>query len=168
VQKGEVRVLFSAHGLPEKYIQDGDSYQWQVEHTVAAIVNELGMPDLDYRICYQSRVGRLVWIGPATDVEIEAAAEARKSLVIVPVAFVSEHSETLVELDIEYAELAHAKGAAGYTRVPALGVQDGYIQSLEEMVRNAISRGNSTAPDEGRRICPKNFSACPCSDASEN
>lgn len=163
---GPVRVLFSAHGLPEKYIKAGDSYQWQVEQTVGAVLKALNQPELDSRITYQSRVGRLVWIGPPTEEEIEHAAREKKSLVIVPIAFVSEHSETLVELDIEYAELAHTHGASGYTRVPALTAQADYITSLATMVKNADTREGTIAPNAGARLCPVDFSACPCKVAA--
>ncbi|MBF0393999.1 MAG: ferrochelatase, partial [Alphaproteobacteria bacterium] len=100
------RVLFSAHGLPKKVIAGGDPYRWQVERTAEAVVAALGVPGLDWLVCYQSRVGPLEWIGPATDDEIRRAGADKVGLVVVPIAFVSEHSETLVELDIEYAELA--------------------------------------------------------------
>src|SRR3546814_15520989 len=83
-----------------------DPYQGQVEQGVAAVLRRLGEVNLDWQICYQSRVGPLEWIGPATDSEIEKAARAGQPIVVVPIAFVSEHSETLVELDIEYRKLA--------------------------------------------------------------
>ena len=100
------RVLFSAHGLPKRIVEKGDPYQWQVERTVEAVVARLKREGLDWRVCYQSRVGPLEWIGPATDAEVRRAGEEDKGLIVAPVAFVSEHSETLVELDIEYAKLA--------------------------------------------------------------
>ncbi|MBP7252114.1 MAG: ferrochelatase, partial [Alphaproteobacteria bacterium] len=107
---GKPRVLFSAHGLPEKIIKAGDPYQWQCEQTAAALVKALAITDLDWVNCYQSRVGPLRWIGPSTEAEIERAAHDRVPIVVVPIAFVSEHSETLVELDIEYRHLAQDKG----------------------------------------------------------
>ncbi|MBM3561079.1 MAG: ferrochelatase, partial [Alphaproteobacteria bacterium] len=94
---GVPRVLFSAHGLPKKVIARGDPYQWQVERTAAAIAGRLGA-GVDWRICYQSRVGPLEWIGPATDDEVRRAGADGVPVVVVPVAFVSEHVETLVEL----------------------------------------------------------------------
>ena len=99
------RLLLSAHGLPERVIAKGDPYRWQVEQTAAALVEKLGMEGLDWRVCYQSRVGPLQWIGPATDAEIRRPAREGLGVVVAPIAFVSEHSETLVELDIEYAQL---------------------------------------------------------------
>ena len=157
-----VRVLFSAHGLPTKVIAGGDPYQWQVEQTTAAVVRALGIPGLDWVNCYQSRVGPLEWIGPATDEEIGRAAEDGKKIVLVPIAFVSEHSETLVELDIEYRKLAEQSGVATYIRVPALGSAAGYIKALAEVATAAATRGQGTCPGgaEGR-ICPSEFGRCP-------
>lgn len=92
----DYRLLLSAHGLPERTIARGDPYQWQVEQSAAAIVEALGIKGLDWRVCYQSRVGPLKWIGPATDGEIRAAGAQGKGIIMAPIAFVSEHSETLV------------------------------------------------------------------------
>lgn len=161
-EKGKVRVLFSAHGLPEKVIKAGDPYAWQVERTVAAITRALDMPGLETVVCYQSRVGPLKWIGPATDEEITRAAREKRSLVIVPVAFVSEHSETLVELDIEYAHLAQANGAAGYFRVPALAVQEKFIEALAILCDQAASLGGAVRSGGENAYCKKYMPACPC------
>lgn len=127
------RLLFSAHGLPEKIIKAGDPYQQQVEQTVAAIMAGLER-DVDHVICYQSRVGPLKWIGPATDTTIIETVKAGKTPVVVPVAFVSEHIETLVELDIEYRHLAEQAGAVAYHRIPALGTHPDFIAALAEEV----------------------------------
>ncbi|PJI38468.1 ferrochelatase [Ferrovibrio sp.] len=132
-----VRILFSAHGLPKKIVDAGDPYQKQVEASVAAVLKLLDRPELDSGICYQSRVGPLEWIGPATDAEITRAALEKRAIVVVPIAFVSEHSETLVELDIEYAELAQHNGAAAYIRIPTVGVQPAFIAGLAGLVRQA-------------------------------
>ena len=112
-----VRVLFSAHGIPEKLVTGkGDPYQEQIETTVAAVVAaiEARRGPIDHAICYQSRVGPMKWLGPSTPEAIEAAAKDGVGVVVTPIAFVSEHIETLVELDIEYGELAHEKGASPY------------------------------------------------------
>lgn len=134
------RLLFSAHGLPEKIILAGDPYQHQVEQTVAAIMADLGMP-IDHLICYQSRVGPLKWIGPSTDETIIETVTAGKIPVVVPIAFVSEHIETLVELDIEYRELAEEAGARAYHRIPALGTDKGFITALADEVLSQIGKG---------------------------
>lgn len=155
------RLLFSAHGLPEKIVRDGDPYQWQVEQTCAAIAAEL--PELrDWQVCYQSRVGPLKWIGPSTDESIEAAAGDRRHILLAPIAFVSEHIETLVELDIEYAELAGEKGAPGYTRVPAAGTAPDFVSALAGLVKSALAGDTGLKPPGGTRLCPARFSQCPC------
>ena len=123
IENKNFKLLFSAHGLPEIKIKKGDPYQWQVEETVNAIMSKLKGESLDYTISYQSRVGPLKWIGPSTDTEIIKYSKEKKSIVIVPVAFVSEHSETLVELDIEYKKLAVENGCSFYKRVPALVIE---------------------------------------------
>ena len=158
VEGDQPRLLFSAHGLPKKIVDAGDPYQWQVEQSVAAIVKELAMDDLDYRICYQSRVGPVEWIGPATEDEIEEAGQEKRPVMIIPVAFVSEHSETLVELDIEYAELAEEKGVPAYYRVPTVGIEPAFIQGLADLVKK--QGGGRTQSLCGEAICPKNLSDC--------
>lgn len=142
------RVLFSAHGLPKRVVEAGDPYQSQVEESCQAIVAALGIEGLDWVTCYQSRVGPLEWIGPATDAEIERAGRESRSLVVVPVAFVSEHSETLVELDIEYRHLAEKSGVPRYVRVPALGTEPGFIAALAKLVREARSHEGIYCPEE--------------------
>jgi ferrochelatase len=160
--KKNYRMLFSAHGLPEKIIKSGDPYQWQIENTVKNIVIGLGIDNLDYKITYQSRVGPMKWIGPNTEDEIKLAAKEKKSLVIVPVAFVSEHVETLVELDIEYKRIADSEGV-GYIRIPALRTDSYFIKSLANLVvAFAGYKGNITATKGGSRICPDRFGSCPC------
>ncbi|MEJ0043595.1 MAG: ferrochelatase [Rhizomicrobium sp.] len=106
VCKSEARCRLSSAAFrtwdcPSGRLRRGDPYQWQVERTAKAIVDGLGIDGLDWSVCYQSRVGPLEWIGPATDAEIRRAGADGKGVVIAPIAFVSEHSETLVELDID-------------------------------------------------------------------
>jgi len=134
------RLLLSAHGLPKRIVSRGDPYQQQVEKSAAAIVAALGENNLDWTICYQSRVGPLEWIGPATDAEIRRAGGEGKALIVAPIAFVSEHSETLVELDIEYAKLARESGVPDYIRVPTVGTHPGFIGGLARLVRDAVSQ----------------------------
>ena len=154
------RILFSAHGLPEKVIKDGDPYQWQIEETVKNIVQKLGVKD--YKITYQSRVGPMKWLEPYTETEIERACEEQKAVVVVPVAFVSEHSETLVELDIEYASIAKKHGVE-YLRVGALGTCEIFISALERIIKKFIQDKNFLVFSEKKtRICPENFSNCIC------
>jgi ferrochelatase len=153
------RILFSAHGLPRKIIDGGDPYAWQMERTAAAIADRVAATD--WAVCYQSRVGPLEWIGPSIDEELHRAAADGVAVVVVPIAFVSEHSETLVELDIEYATVARELGLAGYVRVPALGIQEGFIDGLTVSVRAALERPAATCDRIEGRLCPATFGGCP-------
>jgi ferrochelatase len=166
------RVLFSAHGLPKKIVERGDPYQWQVERTVAAVVEALGeeggaqeggQEGLDWRICYQSRVGPLEWIEPSTEAEIARAGRDGVALVVVPIAFVSEHSETLVELDIEYRRLAREAGVPAYIRVPTVGAGAAFIAGLADLVRQALADKDPgpLCSQAGGRLCPSSCSGCP-------
>jgi len=137
---GPRRVLFSAHGLPEKVIRAGDPYQAELEATAAAIAAAIGGLErgADWTVCYQSRVGPLKWIGPSTEQEIRRAGADRVSVVVYPVSFVSEHSETLFELDIAYRRLAAQAGVAAYIRVPTVGTHPKFIRGLADLVRHAL------------------------------
>ncbi|KQV62135.1 MULTISPECIES: ferrochelatase [unclassified Caulobacter] len=159
-----VRLLFSAHGLPEKVILAGDPYQKQIEATAAAVAARLPA-DLDWTVCYQSRVGPMKWIGPSTDDEIRRAGADGKGVIVTPIAFVSEHVETLVELDHEYAELAREVGVAPYLRVPALGAAPEFIGGLAKSVAEAIAKTGSVAPACGWRCGPE-LSNCPCGEGA--
>lgn len=159
------RVLFSAHGLPEITVERGDSYQWQVEQTVARVVEALPEALKEHEVCYQSRVGPLKWIGPPTDEAIERACEDKRDILLTPIAFVSEHIETLVELDEEYAEVAQECGAQSYTRVPALGAQPDFITALAKLVSRALEGPTGLKPPAGAPVCPASFKRCPCLEA---
>ena len=152
------RLLLSAHGLPKRIVQKGDPYQWQVEQSAAAIVKTLGMPELEIIVCYQSRVGPLEWIGPSTDAEITRAGRDGKGVIVAPIAFVSEHSETLVELDIEYRRLATEKGVPDYRRAATVGTHPDFIEGLAGLVRRALDGETVTCGDG--RICPTMHTGC--------
>ena len=156
-----LRVLFSAHGLPESIIAAGDPYQFQVERSVAAVRAALGEEGLDWRICYQSRATPQKWLDPSTDAEIAQAGREGLAVVVVPIAFVSEHSETLVELDVEYGELAKRSGVAGYFRVPAANDEAGFIAALADLARAALGRGVGLCSHAGGRLCPAAQRDCP-------
>ena len=156
------KLIFSAHGLPEKNIKKGDPYQWQVEQSVKNIVKNLEIKNLDWILSYQSRVGPLKWIGPPTEDTIVENSKLGKKIVLVPIAFVSEHSETLVELDIEYKELADKNGCIEYIRVPALGTNPDFINSLSEMVINKEKNKFSENLYPPKIQCPNQFKKCPC------
>jgi len=160
IKNKNFKLLFSAHGLPEIKIKKGDPYQWQVEKTVEKIMSELNDENLDHTISYQSRVGPLKWIGPSTDEEIIKCSKEKKGIVIVPVAFVSEHSETLVELDIEYKKLAQKNGCSFYKRVQALGIDENFIKGLTELVLQQETRVNFVSSV----MCPNKYKKCPCLD----
>lgn len=139
---GRPRLLLSAHGLPEQLVLKGDPYQAQVEQTAAALARATGLDDLDWALCYQSRVGPAKWIGPGIDEELTRAASDGVPVVVAPIAFVSEHSETLVELDIEYRHLAEKLGVPGYFRAAAIGTHPAFITALAELV-TASSTGRA-------------------------
>jgi ferrochelatase len=159
-----LRVLFSAHGLPESIVKRGDPYQWQVEQTVAAVLRHL--PALDHAVCYQSRVTPQKWIGPSTEAELSRAAEDKTAVLVCPIAFVSDHSETLVELDVEYRELAEHEGVPGYFRVPAQNSDAGFIAALAALVRRTEASGRALCSFAGARQCPRQHGDCPHAKAA--
>lgn len=160
-----LRVLFSAHGLPESIVRRGDPYQWQIKRTVTAILSTWGDPDLDCVTCYQSRATPQKWLGPSTDSEIERAAHDNAAVLVVPVSFVSEHSETLVELDVEYRALAERLGVPAYDRVPTPGTDPQFIKGLATLLREAIVSCTALHSSRGRRVCPPDYLGCPCAEA---
>jgi ferrochelatase len=129
------RLLLSAHGLPLKIVQAGDPYPRQIGETAAALIAALDRPGLDWRVCYQSRVGPRAWLGPSVDEEVRHAGADEVAVVIAPISFVSEHSETLVELDRDYRRLADSCGVPGYYRVGTVGTDPRFIAALAELVR---------------------------------
>ncbi len=133
----KVRLLLSAHGLPLKIVRAGDPYPEQIARTAAAVIEALGRPGLDWTVCYQSRVGPLKWLGPSADEEIRRAGKDRVAVVIAPISFVSEHSETLVELDRDYRRIAQGSGVPGYYRVATVGTDPDFIGALAGLVKEA-------------------------------
>jgi len=158
---GKPRILFSAHGLPEKIIRAGDPYQAQCEMTTAALRRALDV-DADSVLCFQSRVGPLQWIKPATDQEIIRAGRDKVPLVVVPIAFVSDHSETLVEIDMEYRHLAKENGVPFFAFVPAVGAAPDFISGLARIVRMARNEKKNCLCAAGARVCGQEFSGCLC------
>jgi protoporphyrin/coproporphyrin ferrochelatase len=142
-----LRLLFSAHGLPLKIVAAGDPYPGEIETTAAAVVSALARPGLDWLVCYQSRVGPLAWLGPSVEEELHRAGREGVEVVIAPISFVSEHSETLVELDRDYRRLAEACGVPAYRRVPTVGTDRRFIAALAGLVRGSAEprRGSETA-----------------------
>jgi protoporphyrin/coproporphyrin ferrochelatase len=155
-----VRLIFSAHGLPESVVQAGDPYAAQVAATAQAVAARLPKGLLDWRIAYQSRVGPMKWLAPTTLDEIQAAASDGVGVVISPIAFVSEHVETLVELDHDYRLPAEAAGIGNYIRAPTLGLEAGFIEGLAELTVAALNRSGGVAPGSAF-TCGAAWSKCP-------
>jgi ferrochelatase len=150
---GRPRLLFSAHGLPQKIVDRGDPYPQQVRQTAEAVAAHLALTPEQWRICYQSRVGPAKWLRPSLDEELAQAARDRVPVVVTPIAFVSEHSETLVELDIEYRHRAVELGMPAYIRVPAVGTHPAFIAGLADLVRQSPANGGGCGPVEA--ACPR-------------
>lgn len=164
----DFRFLFSAHGLPQKVIDKGDPYVFQVQQTMTAVTKHLAQSlniaedELDAQICFQSKVGPLKWTSPSLDQELKRVALDNKIPVIIPIAFVSEHSETLVELDIEYKEKADELGIKEYVRVPALNSDGHFIKALVDICK-AVDKNKEHEVFAGGcadRICPKKMKLC--------
>ncbi|MCP4924083.1 MAG: ferrochelatase [bacterium] len=154
-QTPEARILFSAHGLPLSIVNQGDPYPVHVEKTAQAVIASLGGVgvNLDWGVSYQSRVGPKKWLTPSTESEVVRAGRGKKSLIVVPVSFVSEHSETLVELDIEYRDLAEREGVPSYVRVPAVGLGKDFIGGLRDLVLGEIPESGCFKKMEGCCAC---------------
>ncbi|TAK97988.1 MAG: ferrochelatase [Rhodospirillaceae bacterium] len=158
------RIVFCAHGLPLKTIAAGDPYQWQVESTVAAVVARAAIPGPDWVLSYQSRVGPLEWLGPSVEAEIQRAGRDRKPVVVVPIAFVSEHVETLFELDVTMRDLARESGVPRFERLPTARTDSAFMAGLVELIRCARGRGlcsGRASSGAGGRLCPGTYSKCP-------
>jgi ferrochelatase len=136
-------VLFSAHGVPQSYIEAGDPYQFQIKQCVEKIKDQLPseMEGVQVHLSYQSRVGPIEWLRPYTDdVLPDLGLQGVKNLVVVPISFVSEHIETLEEIDIEYRELAEENGISNWRRAPALNTDETFIDDMADMVWEALNQ----------------------------
>ncbi|NEP08707.1 MAG: ferrochelatase [Symploca sp. SIO2C1] len=138
-----VHIFFSAHGVPLSYVTEGgDPYQEEIEDCTALIMKTLNRPN-PYNLAYQSRVGPVEWLKPYTDDALrELGAQGIENLLVVPISFVSEHIETLQEIDIEYRELAEESGIKNFQRVPALNTNPVFINSLATLVTEALEAPN--------------------------
>lgn len=155
-----LRVLYSAHGLPESIVAKGDPYVIQCRRTAAAIDAHLPK-SFRTKLCFQSRVGPAKWVGPSTDECVIEAAKAKAPILVCPIAFVSEHVETLVDLDIETAALAKEHGAALYLRAPALGVRDAFISGLADLIEDSLKKPCGVFAASGEAICQAGRTLCP-------
>jgi ferrochelatase len=131
-----VLVVFSAHGLPMSQVKKGDPYPGYIEHSARETARRAGAPA--FQVTYQSRVGPTKWLGPDTIEFLERNARDRV-IVAVPVAFVSEHLETLYDLDILAKEASRKGGARGFLRVPALGTRPDFVAAMADVVRKGIA-----------------------------
>lgn len=134
-----VHIFFSAHGVPKSYVEEaGDPYQQEIEECTALIMQTLNRPNA-YTLAYQSRVGPVEWLQPYTEDAIEKlGAEGVKDLLVVPISFVSEHIETMQEIDIEYREVAEEAGIHNFGRVPALNTHPVFITGMADLVLEAL------------------------------
>ncbi len=154
-------IFFSAHGVPVSYIEEaGDPYQKEIETCAALIMQKLNRSN-PYKLAYQSRVGPVEWLQPYTDVAIaELAAQGVKELVVVPISFVSEHIETLEEIDMEYREIAEHAGIETFARVPAPDTDPTFIQALADIVikaqnDQAIAFTETIQPQKNTKLYPQ-------------
>jgi protoporphyrin/coproporphyrin ferrochelatase len=160
-QPNEGHVFFSAHGVPVSYVEEaGDPYQKEIEACTRLIMQTLNRSN-PYTLAYQSRVGPVEWLQPYTDEAIEDLAEKGvKQLVVVPISFVSEHIETLEEIDIEYREIAEEAGISTFARVPALDTNPTFIQALGDLVTQAVAQppilfADTVQPAENTKFYPQ-------------
>mmetsp|Transcript_35296 Transcript_35296/g.85437 ORF Transcript_35296/g.85437 Transcript_35296/m.85437 type:complete len:580 (-) Transcript_35296:95-1834(-) len=147
-------ILFSAHGVPKSYIEAGDPYQQQMERCVEGIkeaiyANDKNSPEtVQVHLSYQSRVGPIEWLRPYTDdVLPELGEKGVRNLVVVPISFVSEHIETLEEIDIEYRELAEENGVTNWRRCPAPNTDPVFIEDMADMVYEALMEPSQTVTE---------------------
>ena len=158
-------VFFSAHGVPVSYVEEvGAPYQREIEHCVELIMQALGRPNA-HTLAYQSRVGPVEWLQPYTEEAIaELAEQGVDNLVVVPISFVSEHIETLQEIDMEYREIAEEAGIETFRRVPALNTHPGFIDDMAAMVMETLEAprrlfSDVVEPDKKVKIYPQEKSA---------
>ncbi|MGL5925057.1 ferrochelatase [Chroococcidiopsis sp.] len=135
-----VHVFFSAHGVPKSYVEEaGDPYQQEIEECTALIMQTLNRPN-SYTLAYQSRVGPVEWLQPYTEDAIqELGQQGVQDMVVVPISFVSEHIETLQEIDMEYREVAESVGIHNFRRVPALNTHTQFIDGMADLTIEALN-----------------------------
>ncbi len=154
--------LFSAHGLPRRIeTKRRDPYPTQVRLTSAALADALGLAPADWFTCFQSRVGPVEWIRPYTDDCVIEAGMVQRPVIVVPIAFVSEHSETLVELDFELKEFARRAQVPGFARAATAGTHAAFIAGLARLARAAWASDDAIVSEAGAdRVCPADRACC--------
>ena len=157
-------VVFSAHGIPMSFIRGGDAYEWMLRDCIKLIMDKVNIDGLQSVLSYQSKVGKGRWLEPDTESILRQIALRHNNAVVVPIAFVTEHSETLVELDIDYKNIFKKLNPEGhYVRLSALGSNEVFIKGLASIcARAAMDRGNKVVPALGCRVCPSSLIKCPC------
>ena len=151
--RDDVVLLFSAHSLPLSVIDRGDAYPAEVGASVHEVMRRLDYRH-EYLLTYQSEVGPVRWLGPSTETVIEdLGKKRRKHVLVVGIAFTSDHIETLHELDIEYGELAHRVGIEHFHRAPALNGMPAFQDALADIVATHLTSGEPCHPNYGLR-CP--------------
>ncbi|MEO7520267.1 MAG: ferrochelatase, partial [Gemmatimonas sp.] len=140
-ERDDVLVLYSAHSLPLSVIDRGDAYPAEVAASVSRVVEASGLKN-PYLLCYQSDVGPVRWLGAATERVIRGlAAQGRKNVLVVPIAFTSDHIETLSEIDIEYAHLAKSLGMSGFRRSPSLNARPDFLEGMASIITDHLRAG---------------------------
>jgi protoporphyrin/coproporphyrin ferrochelatase len=133
----DVEIMFSAHSLPQSFIESGDPYLSHIEETVRVVMERFA--DVPYHLAFQSRAGPVKWLEPSTEEMLRhLAAHGCKNLLVVPLSFVSDHIETLYEIDIQYAREAWDLGIANFRRIAALNSSPTFIECLEDLVRKTV------------------------------
>lgn len=140
--RDEVEVLFSAHALPQKMIDEGDPYLFEIEKTVSGVVDRVG--PVSNHLAFQSRSGPVKWMRPGTEEVIDRlAAAGKKALLMVPVSFVSDHIETLYEIDMLYRDRALERGIVEYRRTESFNTDPLFIDALARIVREHLEEGKN-------------------------
>lgn len=142
-----VHLLFTAHSIPVSYVERGDPYDRHTKETVRLVLERLGRP-LDHTLAYQSKVGPVKWLEPSTDSQIEELGRRGiEQVLAIPISFVSDHIETLYEIDILYRDLAKEAGIAHFRRTAALGLEPGFIETLADIVEARLKRSQQDIQD---------------------
>jgi protoporphyrin/coproporphyrin ferrochelatase len=152
-ERDDALILFSAHSLPLSVIDRGDAYPAEVAASVAAVMKRLNIPNA-HQLSFQSDVGPVRWLGPSTEIVLkQLGARRQRAVIVVPIAFTSDHIETLSELDIEYGHVARAAGITHYIRADALNAEPRFLDALSEIVSSHLAGAAPTTPNYGHR-CP--------------
>lgn len=136
--RDDIQLLFSAHGLPESIAKQGDPYPKQIKKTIACVMKARNFSH-EYHLCFQSKVGPAKWLKPSTDEMIrELAAKRKRQLLVIPISFVSDHIETLFELDIEYRIVADEVNIENYIVMKGLNNSKTFVAALKELAVQAL------------------------------